>query len=903
MPTLEGDRNWGDLYLGLHLAAQTCEGLATVSAGRSMFVLEAQRVSLGMASIWDPIADFCKTALWWLKPWNVGPWVWTNWLRPGVQWLRTHLLEPALEWGIFWLGWVLNWAARLYAGVVDWAKLELDSVKMRIDGMRNSLWSRYFPDRYPWRPTWADIWNHVIGRITGTMTMIENRINAIPGALRDRFDDVLVWGQAKVDQLVKWWDTTGVLWINRAWQSILDLPETLRVTFLKWWTTAGLWVERARLHWNTVIWPFILNLPQFLYDTATSWLVTAYTLVVNWLRSLWEGILDTAQKAIDRATPVVREWIGAFEELPALYLNWVATTAGTDLALNPGKALATAGSLYSMAIAAGTTAHVTSAALNIIPALNWVGASQLAAYVAQVAGFEPLTDATYGTLINDVLTVPLRYHWNEMLRPRIPTEGGIFIMGRKRGLNRAEFGAAMAKQGLPDWWIDREYQFFWTDPSPYWLLRMSEYSTPQMRPSALFLPWLAEWLPNWRSDPWAWFKMKLMLSGFEDTDIPAFIDGFQSRRLGPAVTQIKTSVRAMIREAYWGRAEAQGALRPVGVRQEEIEYIILAEDIDYQNRYNDDQVRYYSESFRKGEISAQDLSLMLSTFIVRPERVAQIVARERVRMRPKTSPIVTDKVHPLLTSLIRQAMNSWTKVWRAYEIEEAELLLGLTIVVQDDVLARQLVDVELTRYRPPPPEPPPPLEDPLVQRVRLEAISFWIKQFRDGLITADMLELGLANLIVDPEIVRLMRDIEEQRARRAAEILPLYEEDPLMAKVREETIRGHIEMFRKRLIGLDELYLYLVQDGLAQLLAQATVLTQALKRVKSLPADSPYFVRDAVREVIDEAIETYSDMVMRGEISLEEVRANLAGVGVDPDLVTYLVDTLEVRLFAAKWGL
>lgn len=903
MPTLQERQNWGDLYLGLHLAAQTCEHLGTVCVGRQMFVQEAQRVSLGMASIWDPIADFCNTALWWLKPWNSIPFMWDSWFKPFLLFLREDLLEPALEWGMFWLGWVLNWAARLYAGVVDWAKLELDSAKMRIDGVRNILWMRYFGGVNGRPPNWGDIWYHIWSNFLAGLSRVEDSINAVPSSIVAQLFAAQAWGQAQADRVATWWKEGALPWVRNMWQSILNLPERARVTFLGWWTQIGVWIRQARDWWNGVAWPFILGLPGFLYDTFTNLLVTAHTLLMNWLRGIWEGILDTAEEAIRRATPAVRKWVGDFESLPGTLLNWVATTAGTDLAMHPGTALATAGSLYSMAIAAGTTAHVTSAALNIIPALNWVGASQLAAYVAQVAGFEPLTDATYGTLINDVLTVPLRYHWNQMLRPRIPTEGSIFVMGRKRGLNRGEFNQAMSYQGLPDWWIDRTYQFFWTDPSPYWLLRMSEHATPQMRPSSLFLPWLAEWLPNWRNDPWAWFKMKLMLSGFEDTDIPAFIEGFQSRRLGPAVTQIKTSVRAMIREAYYGRAEAQGVLRPLGVRQEEIEYIWLAEDIDYQNRYNDDQVRYYSESFRKGEISAQDLSLILSTFIVRPERVAQIVARERVRIRPKTTPIVTDKVHPLLTSLIRQAVNSWTKAWRAYEIEEAELLLGLTIVVQDAELARQLVDVELTRLRPEPPEPPPPVEDPMVRKVRLEAISFWIKQFRDGLITADMLELGLANLVVDPEILKLIRQIEEQRASRAAEILPLYEEDPLMAKVREETVRGHLEMFRKRLIGLDELYLYLVQDGLAQLLAQATVLTQALKRVKSLPADSPYFVRDAVREVIDEAIETYSDMVMRGEISLEEVRANLAGVGVDPDLVAYLVDTLEVRLFAEKWGL
>ncbi len=903
MPIVEERQNWGDLFLGLHLAAQTCEHVGTVSVGRAMLVQEMQRVSLGQTTIWTYISDACQAAIWWLKPWQSLPHIWNVVVVPIFEWLSRQVLWPALDWAVAWLKNTWDWFGLLYDFALTWLTGRISSYETRFDTTRNILWVKLFGmENLRWS-NWGDVLAYWWHSFVAMLASVRDRIQAIPAAIIAQFTAARTWGQERVDQLATWWKVGAVPWLYNFWQSILALPERMRLAFLGWWEEARSWPGDLRTWWNLTAWPFILHLPEWLYDLARTWLLTGYNVFVSWWDAWTEGIIDDAKSAIERATPVVRSWVAGFESLPSTFLNWVAETAGTDLGLNPSRALATAGSLYSMSIAAGTTAHVLATTLNAIPATNWVGASQLAGFVAQAAGFDRLTDATYGVLIDEALTWPLRYHWNQMLRPKIPTEGAIFIMGRKRGLNRGEFSQAMAYQGLPDWWIDREYQFFWTDPSPYWLLRMSEHATPKLQPSDIFLPWLEEWLPDWRSDPWAWFRMKLMLAGFEDTDIPAFIAGFQSRRLGPAVTQIKTSVRAMVREAYWGRAEAQNALRPLGVRQEEIEYILLAENIDYQNVFNDNQVRYYNESFRKGELSLQDLSLMLSTFIVRPERVAQIVARERVRAMPKAAPIVPGKVDPLITTLIRQAMNSWTKAWRAYEIEGAELLLGLTIVVQDDVLARQLVEVELTRYRPPPPEPLPPPEDPLVRKVRLEAISFWIKQFRDGEISADMLELGLANLIDDPEIVRLVSQIEELRARRAVEILPLFEEDPAMAAVREETVRGHLEMFRKRLIGLDELYLYLVQDGLAQLLAQATVLTQALKRVRTLPPDSPYFMRDAVREVIDEAIVTYGDMVRRGEISIEELKVNLAGAGVDPDLAMYLADTLEVQIFAEKWGL
>jgi len=166
-----------------------------------------------------------------------------------------------------------------------------------------------------------------------------------------------------------------------------------------------------------------------------------------------------------------------------------------------------------------------------------------------------------------------------------------------------------------------------------------------------------------------------------------------------------------------------------------------------------------------------------------------------------------------------------------------------------------------------------------------------------------MLELGLAALIVDPDLVRLIRQIEELRAVPAPDILPPWEEEPLVAAVRQETVRGHIEMFRKRLIDIDELYAYLLADGLAEPLARATALTQALKRIKTPPLESPYFQKDRLRALIDEAIGSYTRMLELGQITMEEFEAYLAGAGVDPDVITYLGDTQEVRQFILLEGM
>ena len=894
---------WGDPYIGLRWAAESVQVFQDIAFDTPRFCWDAGHTTLGSPDIWEDIANFFRGILdFFASPagWVLG--VAYPWIVGALATIQAYLYDIGdiitAVWNNVW-DYVFGPESWLQATVYPWLQGKLAILQTVLYDIRNDI---------------ADLWNNAWAFVFGPESWLQR--SAVPWVL-DKLATISTFIYDLGDIITSVW--------NNAWNYVFGPESWLQQSAIPWilekLATISTFIydlgDIITSVWNNA-WNYVFGPESWLQQSAIPWILEKLATISTFIYDLgdiigavWNNIwtyvfdidADKLDATLDTFEGMVLGWYEDFTALPEKFLTYVAEEAGTDLALEPSRALATAGSLYAMAITAGTAAHVTATALNAIPTLNWVGASQLSAFVAQVAGFDEITKATYGTLLDGALSWPMRYHWNQLLRPKIPTEGAIYATGRKRGINRAEFNQAMAYHGLPQWWIDKEYGFFWADPSPYWLLRMSEHATPTMQPSATMLGWLAEWLPNWRSDPWAWYRMKLMLAGFEDTDIQPFIDGFARRRLGPAVTRLKTAIRHMSREAYWDDREVTDNLRSLGVRQEEITYLLQAERIQRQNDYLDDQVRYYNESFRKGEISAQGLSIVLSTIIVKPEVVAQIVAREEVRALPKPKAIVPAAEDPRVKSLVTQAVNSWTKGYRAWELEEEELEVGLTIVLQDPTLALQMVLVERTRYRPEPPPPKPPVEDPLIRKSRVAAIASWVSQFREAKITADTMELGLAGLILDPAIVKLIRQIEELRAVPAPDILPPWEEDPLVAAVREETVRGHIEMFRKRLIDIDELYTYLLADGLAESLARSTALTQALKRIKTPPLESPYFQKDRLRELIDEAIASYTRMLELGQITMDEFEAYLAATGVDPDVITYLGDTQEVRQFILLEGM
>jgi len=868
----------GDPYQGLHDMARLCLDRLRVRIETVRPWHTLKPIMGGGPGIFDDIAAFFRGILNWLNWDSLSFHIRWKVIEPLGSWFRQYIFDP-----------LRNHLTALKDSILGWWGGAMNQLRATIANLPTTItaWLTNLPTAL-WNIL-TNVFNTLKESIRYDLWLLGVIWERIPASIRDPITNFANMIGSRIQTL---WEVLGGFYNN------LRSGLTATIDNLRLFLHNPL--EGLRQIWGQ----FQQTLPGQLLMSIFNALGNFFQMILTALQQLWARIqpiiIETAEKAIATARPYVERWWGEFKSLPATYLNWVAMTAGTDLAMQPSRAIGTVGSLYGICLAAGSIAHITSTILNVIPTTSWVGAAQLAAYINEVAGFEQITRASYGVLLNECLTMPLRYHWNMLLRPKLPTEGEIFIMGRKHGITQGEFRQAMAYTGLPEWWITKIYDFFWTDPSPMWLLRMTEGGIPRLLDPKGKREWLDQWLPGWQNDPYAWLKMKLMLAGYEDVDIDPMISGMKTRALSSPLTQLKTSVRAMLREAYWTKDDAAATLSPWNVRTEEIDLLYAAEELDYQKGYLDGEVDYYSERFRKGEIDDQDLALALSTIIVKPERVAQIVARERVMALPKPKAITQPKEDPLITSLRKQATDSWIEQYRDWKIDENDLLLGLTIVLQDKDLAAKMVEVEKTRYRPPPPPPVPPKEDPIVAQSRRQAIATWITAFRDGQFGAEQLELYLGPLIPDRETRLQIVNLEKLRYKPTPELIPVVSEDPILAKIRQEHVAGHIEMFQKRLIGIEQLYTFLLADGLVEAVARATTITQATKRVRIPSLKSPYFLSDVIQNLVDKGLEAWEEMYFRKEITIEQYVAWLTSLSVDPDVITYLADTLTLRRFLER---
>ncbi|MDP1646424.1 MAG: hypothetical protein Q8L71_13190, partial [Thiobacillus sp.] len=444
--------------------------------------------------VFDDIRAFLQNVLYSLSGYTISSWIRNTMLPMVVPYLNWYLVEPfqnfisgirsslvsALDWGLWRvynpLSGISDLLSQIRSGFPDWLRT----------GLTNGLWVLTNPLQavsnaliwlYQALPSWIrDPLNSLGNQVWTSIMSVGTVIGGCVAALREGIAAAIA---------------NAMLVISDPLGSLRTLADWFRTTLPGQLSMIG--IAAVTQLWNTIV-AGLSGLWLMITSTSAALVIASQKVGLPIISGLWAGV----------------------SSIPSAYLSWLASTCGTDLALTPSRALASVSGLYGMAISAGTVAMLTATALNIVPTLNWVGAAQLAGFVSEAAAFDPLTKACYGVLINDALTVPLRYHWNQQLRPNLPTIGEIYTMGRKHGLSMAEFRVAMGYQGIPNWWIDKIYDYFWTDPSPMWLLRMTEGGIPNITNVGRKGPWLDQWIPNWRNDPFAWLRMKLMLAGYED---------------------------------------------------------------------------------------------------------------------------------------------------------------------------------------------------------------------------------------------------------------------------------------------------------------------------------------------------------------------------------------------------
>jgi len=582
---------------------------------------------------------------------------------------------------------------------------------------RLTTWLRAIRDRIPTFPSPYDL---AVGFLTHTVIPA---INAAGPILAGILSAPLRWVKEALESLPRLFDFAREIWNKVVIPAVTWIGARIRGFINSPLGQAIIGVFRAIRDNLSLVWQAIITelrgiwaALQPILQAVREALGRVVTSISNSVREMWSSmvawvhshIIEPLKRWIREHLPSKEEiiaWakdanerlVGMLTGLMQNYLAGIAGEAGTDLAMNPSRSMAMTGPLIMRALYAGAAAHGVSTALEILYPTKEIGLTQFAGLISEFGAFQPIMQATMGTLVYDVLAWPMRYHWQNQLRPKLPTIGEIFTMGRKRGITEERFFEAMGYMGLPNWWIDTIYHFFWTDPSPFWISRICESGIPDWHPDLWWSAWADRWMPGWRTDDFKWVRAKLLLAGYEASDAPSMIEGIKMRLLGPATTQLKTSARSMARKGWWDFTTFSEFLRGKQVRGDEIALAWVAEQVDQQREILEEWVAIYTMERRKGTIDVDQHRLALAALGMHPVRAEQEVLMETIRLLPAPKKPEEPKEDPDVVKARATFISAQIQLFRKRVVDPFQLYGRLLAFGLTEARARSTVLLEGAR--------------------------------------------------------------------------------------------------------------------------------------------------------------------------------------------------------------
>jgi len=349
---------------------------------------------------------------------------------------------------------------------------------------------------------------------------------------------------------------------------------------------------------------------------------------------------------------------------------------------DPDRALETARTLFAEKAALGAAAHLLAVAAESSANIKHMGMGYLAAFLADLAGFNRIAAATMGEVEWAALQLPMRHRTQRDYRPQLPALAELTMAYAKKEIPpgpipegfppRAGFSEtderapavnlheALARYGLPDDWIRVYSHHLFMDPRLTELVRMGQYYNPEIDPRSAgateFMkawidarPWLLEEIgikrEEWDASPWLYFKASV--AGYEPSDVRVIVETIlravvrrDQTLMLDAITRLYRDgfigmdrVQQLVEEAWGTRPGPDGSDTfrgdPIAARvrstQVRTEYELLA-----------DRAEVALRAMSRGLMSEAEVREELAALGMPEDRVEIAVLREKMGLVPRT---------------------------------------------------------------------------------------------------------------------------------------------------------------------------------------------------------------------------------------------------------------------------
>lgn len=381
-------------------------------------------------------------------------------------------------------------------------------------------------------------------------------------------------------------------------------------------------------------------------------------------------------------------------------------------------------SAYAAAFGMGLAAHGVAVAADLIHPLKATGLPQLAAFLADMAGFGIIAKDTWYQDVQNFLGIPYKFYSLRYFRPSLPGQGDLMDLYSKNLILEEDFDRAMQYHGYRDEWIRA-----WKNDI---------YRHPRVGDLALML----QDATFSTSDVYN----TLRGAGFSPDDATLLAHQINKRSLSSHLSSYTAALKKLFQLGYISEEQFDSQLEPLGLSSEAQFLMKKTCRFEFIEEYTSLSLAMFKTMHEKDLMDDADLETSLAGLGIVAEKRALVVAGEKVK---RAARVAVEERAELKIEIRRQQtllIDTYVLAYRSGLIDDAGLTAALVFAGLSEDMAVITVGLERQKMIYQESQKKISTKDSLARSTRSKLEAGYIALFEKDLIDEIALELNLKAL-------------------------------------------------------------------------------------------------------------------------------------------------------------
>lgn len=323
----------------------------------------------------------------------------------------------------------------------------------------------------------------------------------------------------------------------------------------------------------------------------------------------------------------------------------------------------------------GFAAHGIAVATDLVHPLKSTGLPQLAAFLADMAGFGAVARFTWYEDMRNFLGTPYHYYSLRYFRPTLPGESTLNELASRQYISIEDYRRALQYHGYNDKWISVFEEAVYRDPNIRDLTMLYEDETQNFD----------------------WLYTKVRRAGYDQKDSEIFVRILLKRAMKPYIAGYRYSLEGLYSKGYISEEQLDAHLEVLQLRSEANALIKKSAEFGFIEKYTDDSITLYQGMYDKNLIDEDDYSLALASLGLRDEVIKLIVQRSAVKNKARVAAKETAATQSVIRQRQKLLVQYYTLLYRNSSVDEDAFKSQLLLVgIEPDIVA---ITVELEKTK------------------------------------------------------------------------------------------------------------------------------------------------------------------------------------------------------------